>query len=96
MFRAGWAPLNRSDWDYCTCPPHPMRDRVMRSQLHPDENLPRMNSLAWAMIEETSAEFMKKSDEDRQKEFLEEHKRLDEVISSFFNRFNLERGVNVQ
>ena len=95
MFRPVWCLLNRSDWEYCTCPPHPLRDRVMRIRLHPGEKFPSLNSYAMAMINESNAEFHKRSDEDCKREFLEESKRVDEIIASFFNRLNLERGVNV-
>jgi hypothetical protein len=95
MWRPRKFPLNRSDWDYCTCPPHPLRDTAMRSHSHPGEDLPRLNSLAMARIDESNAELHKRSDEDRQREFLAESKRVDEIIASFFNGLKLERGVNV-
>jgi hypothetical protein len=78
-FRGRPYPLARPDWDYCTCPPHPWRDFVMGKRPRPTQE----------EIEQYSKEkrVLKRS-------FQEEKKRTEEILKTFWAKFNQSRGLN--
>lgn len=79
-YRPRWLPLLK-DREHCSCPPDPWRDFVEGKREKPTSE---------ELMEKHNAEFRSKSEEQRKREFDEEHKKLGKLFAAY------ERGLRIR
>jgi hypothetical protein len=93
MWTASRWPLNKEDWEFCTCPPHIWRDSLMWKGRLPTQQEIDEHTISHNLEVERRRMEPKEVSEKRR---MDEHDATDAVINEFYEAFNAARGLNAR